>query len=78
VTRVAAGDGVAVVETDKSTSRIEQYDRGRLSGHLVAVGSGSSASTVAYVLKEGEVRTRSGSNAVVPVKVLLPVEAERR
>jgi len=51
---VAAGDGVAVVETDKSTIELSSTTAGRLSGHLVAVGERVlGGATVAYVLKEG-------------------------
>jgi pyruvate dehydrogenase E2 component (dihydrolipoamide acetyltransferase) len=74
---VAAGDAVAVVETDKSTVELTSTTAGRLSGHLVAVGDRVlGGATVAYVLKEGEVAP-AAVNAVVPAQVPLPVEAER-
>ena len=62
---VGVGEAVAVVETDKSTLELSATTAGRLSHHLVAVGSRVlGGTTVAWVLAEGE--TAPGTNGSEP------------
>jgi pyruvate dehydrogenase E2 component (dihydrolipoamide acetyltransferase) len=59
---VAAGEPVAVVETDKSTVELSGTTAGRLSRHLVEPGARvPGGTTVAYVLANGETEPGDGS-----------------
>lgn len=59
---VAAGEPVAVVETDKSTVELSGTTAGRLSRHLVETGARlPGGTTVAYLLANGETEPGDGS-----------------
>ncbi len=52
---VAAGEAVAVIETDKAIVELSGTTAGRLSRHLVAAGErASGGATIAYLLQAGE------------------------
>ncbi|MCU1489057.1 MAG: branched-chain alpha-keto acid dehydrogenase subunit [Acidimicrobiaceae bacterium] len=70
---VAAGEAVAVVETDKSTVELSGTTAGRLSRHLVAAGDRVRGGvTVAYVLAEGETEPGGSQEPAAPASALAP------
>jgi pyruvate dehydrogenase E2 component (dihydrolipoamide acetyltransferase) len=73
---VAAGEPVAVVETDKATVEVSGTTAGRLSRHLVEVGARvPGGTTVAYVLNDGETEPGApgaGTSAVVEAPTSTP------
>jgi pyruvate dehydrogenase E2 component (dihydrolipoamide acetyltransferase) len=71
---VAAGDTVAIVETDKAIVELSGTSSGRLSRHLVPTGARvPGGTTVAYVLADGE--DEPGAGGAGP-PTTLPSEAE--
>ena len=76
---VAAGEAVAVVETDKATVELSATVPGRLSRHLVDAGARvPGGTTVAYLLENGEAEpgAPAGATLVVAAQVVAAPEAD--
>ena len=67
--QVAAGEPVAVVETDKAVVELSGESSGRLSSHLVPTGARvPGGTTIAYLLAEGESEPGATSPAAATSK----------